>query len=390
MLTSLQFPRDLPVQKFLDEYWQKQPLLLKNALANFKDPLSPEELAGFACEKEIPSRLVLEHGKQPWEVRHGPFTEADFTSLPASHYCLLVQDMNRQIPALDQLLDAFGFLPAWRMDDVMVSYAAPHGTVGPHTDQYDVFLLQGMGSRVWQINSRATGDAELIQGLDLKILRNFKAEQEWLLEPGDILYLPPGIQHHGVSDKPSMTYSIGFRAPTQLELLGDYIDQRTLNDYAHNERFIDPALTTKDNSGEITADALNDIETMLHNLPGNRADIQAWFGQLITSTSTGSQPVPLHAKGKINDFISLFRTSGHLTREMQSRFAYIENKDSTSIFIDGEKLRLTGQQAELAKIICNRRRYNFTELEELLKDESCADLLCAWFEDGLLHINEDE
>ncbi|NNG13639.1 MAG: cupin domain-containing protein, partial [Gammaproteobacteria bacterium] len=145
MISSINFPDGIDAKIFVRDYWQKKPLLIKNALPGFTDPLTPEELAGLACEEGIASRLICEHGETPWQVKHGPFSEDDFTSLPESHYTFLVQDLNRYIPELNQLLDNFNFLPSWRIDDVMASYAAPHGTVGPHTDQYDVFLIQGLG-----------------------------------------------------------------------------------------------------------------------------------------------------------------------------------------------------------------------------------------------------
>lgn len=394
MPITLTFPNGMSHDEFLHDYWQKKPLHIPAALTGFQDPLEPEELAGLACEDEIAARIILDNGNNDWQVRHNPFTENDFTSLPETHWTVLVQDLNKHISELNLLLEAFSFLPAWRIDDVMVSYAAPHGGVGPHTDQYDVFLLQGMGTRRWQINSSkkssAKDDEELITGIDLKILKNFNPEQEFLLQPGDMLYLPPGVQHYGVSDEPCMTYSIGLRAPSQLELLGDYIDQCTLkqND-APELRYRDPSLT-KNNSGEITADAINNIAGLIKNIPSNDADIKQWFGQFITSTLHELDAIPLESEIDSEDFLQHIQQGETLYRNAASRFAYIENTDSTDIYIDSSAVNLSGAKASIAKHICNHRQFTENDLSDWLVNPQCLGLLSAWYEIGLLEFANDE
>ncbi|WP_293674967.1 cupin domain-containing protein, partial [Thiolapillus sp.] len=180
---QLQLPSSISVQDFLDHYWQKQPLLMRNAIQNYDFYLTPEELAGLACEEEVESRMVLRHGEQDWELRHGPFDEETFTRLPE----------------VAQLLQAFQFIPSWRFDDIMVSYAVTGGSVGPHTDTYDVFLIQASGKRRWQIGNRAGSDA-LLPDLPVRILEKFAPEETWTLEPGDVLYLPLGVAHWGVAE----------------------------------------------------------------------------------------------------------------------------------------------------------------------------------------------
>ena len=198
----------MPVAKFLRDYWQKKPLLVRGAFPGFRDPISPDELAGLACEDGVESRIVREKGKTPWEVTWGPHEESRFTKLPERGWTVLVQEVNRWVPEAALLLDCFAFIPNVRVDDVMVSYAVPGGNVGPHLDSYDVFLVQGQGKRRWKFHTKPTKDVELVPDLDLRVLARFRPDVDEVLEPGDMLYLPPGFAHHGVAVTPCLTYSI--------------------------------------------------------------------------------------------------------------------------------------------------------------------------------------
>ncbi|MEO0422738.1 MAG: cupin domain-containing protein [Pseudomonadota bacterium] len=206
---------------FLSQYWQRKPLLIRQALPGWANPLEPQELAGLALEEEIESRLVLEHGTSPWELRHGPFSELTFAELPETGWTLLVQGLDLWVPEVAALLDRFDFIPRWRLDDVMASLAAPGGSVGPHFDQYDVFLLQVVGERRWQVGALCDERTPLLKDTDLKILAEFTPEHEWLLRPGDMLYLPPRVSHWGVAHTKCVTYSVGFRSPSVADMLAD-------------------------------------------------------------------------------------------------------------------------------------------------------------------------
>jgi 50S ribosomal protein L16 3-hydroxylase len=388
MIRPINFPEGIDAEVFVRDYWQKKPLFIKNALPGFSDPLTPEELAGLACEEGIASRLIREHGETPWQVRHGPFSEDDFTSLPASHYTFLVQDLNRYLPDLNQLLDSFNFLPAWRIDDVMASYAAPYGTVGPHTDQYDVFLIQGLGTRVWQINTQLGDDEKLIPGIDLRILAEFEAEQEFVMQPGDMLYLPPGVQHHGISDAPCMTYSVGFRAATQLELLGDYIDQRTLHS-CDEVRFRDGAIEADTHSGEIKPAARQRIRDMIRQIPGSDEEIDDWFARFITYTGVRLENgIPLTSNTDPVLFLELCASHQQLFRDTQSRFAYIEAEHGLQLYIDGESAPVTTGQAELVRLLCDQRQYDCETLSPYLQQADNVGLLCSWWENGLIYFDD--
>lgn len=218
----IRFPEGIDAEIFLRDYWQQKPLLIRQGLPGFHSPLEPDELAGLALEEEVESRLVMEQGfNSPWELHHGPFTEKHFAKLPQSPWTLLVQGVDLWVPEVRAIIAEFPFLPRWRIDDIMVSYANDGGSVGPHFDYYDVFLIQGHGQRRWSIGQLCDEHTPRRSDTALKILSDFSAQESWLLEPGDILYLPPCIAHHGVALGECMTYSLGFRAPTAGEMLDD-------------------------------------------------------------------------------------------------------------------------------------------------------------------------
>src|SRR5690606_32440789 len=219
----LQILGGISAREFLRDYWQKKPLLIRQAIPDFQNPLSPDELAGLSLEEEVESRLVIEHGDSPWELRRGPFAEDTYQQLPERDWTLLVQAVDQLVPEVAELLQHFRFLPNWRIDDVMISYATDGGGVGPHFDNYDVFLLQAHGRRRWRIGRQK--DKTLRPGLPLKILAAFEPEEEHVLEPGDMLYLPPGWAHDGIAEGECMTYSIGFRSPNGAQLAHEVLQR---------------------------------------------------------------------------------------------------------------------------------------------------------------------
>ena len=257
---------DFDSDSFIRDYWQKKPCIIRQAFADIESPISPEELAGLACEEEVHSRLILEKASDtPWQLRYGPFNESDFTTLPDSHYSLLVFECEKWIPEFADLLEAFKFVPCWRIDDVMTSYAPPGGSVGPHVDEYDVFLLQLQGNRRWQFDESRMNDPVLMPELDLAILQSFESEQEAILEPGDILYLPPGVAHHGIAVDACLTCSIGFRAPSATETLESValeIDRQNLG----KARYSDASLETNRYPGEITKLEIERFRQLVLNL----------------------------------------------------------------------------------------------------------------------------
>lgn len=264
--------------RFLREVWHKQPLLIRNAVPGFAGLLSPDEMLHLAARDDVESRLVQGSGSG-WQLSHGPFRTNHFRRLPKTAWTLLVQSLNHVLPEADALLAQFSFIPHARLDDLMASYAVPGGSVGPHFDSYDVFLLQGQGHRRWQL-SRQT-DLALLDDAPLKILRHFEAADEWVLGPGDMLYLPPHVAHYGVAVDACMTYSIGFRAPTAEELAQGFLahlqDTLTLEG-----RYADPDLRLQAHPGEISRAMLAQIGELIARIQWGRRDIAEFAGRYLS------------------------------------------------------------------------------------------------------------
>lgn len=379
----------LSAEEFLQQYWQKKPLLIRQAIPDYVTPLSPDELAGLACEQEVESRLILEKDADtPWKLEHGPFLETRFFQLPATHWTLLIQKANQLFPQLAELLDQFNFIPNWRVDDVMVSYAPAFGSVGPHLDQYDVFLLQGLGTRRWQIGTRDNSQTPLLENTELQILREFTPEQDWLLEPGDMLYLPPNVAHHGVAQEDCMTFSIGFRAPRYNELLTAWTDDQTLQlpDRLHYQ---DPDLQVATHNGEITATALEKIRTLIRQQFIKDQDIDRWFGQYITEPAAEQPPYEAETCLSTEQFQSSLSEYGALWRSEYSRFAFIRENDIVWLYVDGQEFELGAEYAGLVALLCDHRRYQVNEIQPHLFNMEPFDLLTSLYNLGAVEFPDD-
>ncbi len=265
-------------QQFLSEYWQKKPLLIRQAFPDFDDFLTSNELAGLACEEAAQSRLVLKQRGQ-WKLEAGPFAESRFAKLPKKDWTLLVQGINHFVPEAVNLLQQFNFIPSARLDDLMVSYAPDGGGVGPHFDSYDVFLLQGQGKRLWRISDQT--DSALVKDAPLKILQNFQTQQEWLLETGDMLYLPPQYAHWGIAVGDCMTYSIGFRAPSAQELATEFLGY--LQERTHLQGlYADPDLQLQTHPAQISVQMVGKVAAMLQAITWQNQDVASFLGQYLT------------------------------------------------------------------------------------------------------------
>lgn len=396
MALSLTLPGGMSTETFLRDYWQKQPLLIKGAFAGFETPLSPEEVAGMACEVGIESRLILDRsgerdGTPPWQLRHGPFDEALFAELPQSHWTLLIQEVHKYVPQLAQLLEAFRFIPNWRVDDIMVSYSPVDGSVGPHVDQYDVFLLQGLGRKRWQVSQAEVSEADLIAGVDLRILSHFDAEQSWELETGDMLYLPPGVIHHGVALGDSLTYSIGFRAPSECDMIAsfvDYLAQARLP----GRHYCDPDLALQQHPGEISSAALQRVREIITSMPVMDDDIARWFGQVVTESKSGDHAEPLSQPLEVDVFTLRFKQGDTLWRCELSRFACIDCSDQSAtvlLFVAGQVETLPLSMKEAVFLLCDQRQHRAAEWRELLASQENCVLLCRLYNAGHLYFEND-
>ena len=267
---------------FLRDHWQKRPLLIRNPWDEWANPLAPEELAGLACEKGSEARLIVAK-HDALKVKHGPFKRSRFTKLGKHPWTLLVQAVDRVVPEVATLRRAFRFIPDWRIDDVMVSYASDGGGVGAHFDQYDVFLVQGLGQRRWQIGALCDASTALVPHQDLRLLADFEPTEEWTLDPGDMLYLPPRIAHKGVAvGDDCMTYSVGFRAPSRSELIAHFCDH-VLAELDEDDRYADPDLELQDDASSISDTALDRLHAMVLEKMQDREDFARWLAAYVSA-----------------------------------------------------------------------------------------------------------
>ncbi len=382
-MLTLRFPAGLSAKTFLTDYWQHSPLLMRQAIPDFHCRLHAETLAGLACEEEVESRLVLEtHGSSPWEVHYGPFREGDFSSLPPTNWTLMVQDVDKHLPEIARLVDCFDFLPSWRFDDVMVSYAVDQGSVGPHIDDYDVFLFQAAGKRHWKIQIQQISEADYIPGIDLRVLPEFETEQEWLLEPGDILYLPPHVAHWGIAEGESLTCSIGYRAPALRDMVTswceDLVEQRM-----PTERYRDGRLIIQESASEIRPQVIKQLDELLSGfLRCNIEDRRHWFGRFITEQKQNLFVEPAAVKLEPLDFLNQLRELGVIHRNHCSRMAFSRGKHSDSLFVNGAEYTLAVQHGGFLPVLTHYRDLHFGYLEAWLEQQDCLKLACDLYNDG--------
>ncbi|MDR0208219.1 MAG: cupin domain-containing protein [Pseudomonas putida] len=379
--TPLQLLGGLTAREFLRDYWQKKPLLVRQAFPDFESPIDPDELAGLALEEEVESRLVLEHGERPWELRRGPFAEDTFATLPERDWTLLVQAVDQFVPEVAELLEHFRFLPSWRIDDVMVSFAAPGGSVGPHFDNYDVFLLQGHGKRNWKVGQMCDSDSPLLEHTDLRILAEFEQSGEWSLEPGDMLYLPPRQAHYGVAEDDCLTYSVGFRAPSAAEVLTHFTDflSQFLPD---EERYSDADAQPAADPHQIQHDALDRLKSLLAEHMGDERLLLTWFGQFMTEPR-----YPELVSGEElseEDLIDSLEQGAILIRNPSARMAWSEVDDNLLLFASGQSRLLSGHLRELLKLVCAADALHIENLVQWLEDEEGLTLLCQLVKQGSL------
>ncbi|MEC9412036.1 MAG: cupin domain-containing protein [Pseudomonadota bacterium] len=379
------FNTGLSQQAFLDQYWQKKPLLIRQAFPDFESPITPDELAGFACQDDIESRLIEEHTNSgPWKCRHGPFSEDDFSELPESHWTLLVQDMDKHEPVLADITRQFSFIPEWRRDDLMISYAPVGGSVGPHTDGYDVFLLQAKGTRRWQIGAEPILDTDLIDGLDLKILAEFNADESWDLEPGDMLYLPPHFAHHGVAMNDCMTFSIGFRAPTQTEVLDAYLQE--LAESVFGERhYSDPDLRLNVSETQIDGAAIARFkQSLIDTINHSDALLQSALGRLVTQTKPSLEWLAdeYHTDDNTLSISAQFEAGVELQRNPYIRLAWTAAEQNIFLFVAGEKLVVDPSYKAVVDILTGSSAIKGEQWRLLQQHEGAERVLSSLVEQG--------
>lgn len=373
---------------FLREYWQKQPLLIRNPWKCWTNPLEPDQLAGLACEEEVESRLISRM-RDTWTVEHGPFAESRLSALGGTRWTLLVQAVDHYEPAVSALIAPFRFVPNWRIDDVMVSYAADQGGTGPHFDRYDVFLIQGLGRRRWQIGGHCDEASETVPHDDLRLLANFEAGEEWILEPGDILYVPPGISHNGVAvGNDCMTYSIGFRAPSRGELIAQW-SEHLLAELPDDDRYGDPDLRAQDNPGEIGAQAIARLHAMVTETMLDRDAFARWFGEYTSARKYPDVDWRPEQPVSQRDLHERLAANVPLRRNPASRFSFIRQAAGPLLlFVDGRCFECGEESAAFAERLCAEDRVVIDP--GLIGSEAAMALLVELFNEGSLAFDEED
>ncbi len=334
---------------FLRTHWQKRPLLVKQALPEFRGIIDERELFALARRPDAISRLVVEHPRTKrgrWELHEGPFEDLAPSDLPADHWSLLVQGVEGLHPGGWALLQEFAFIPAARVDDLMISYAADGGSVGPHEDLYDVFLLQGPGRRRWQISTH--GDHAFDPTAPIKILKKFKAEKEYLLEPGDMLYLPPGVAHLGIAEGPGFTYSIGFVAPSHESLLQNflaYLGQRLEPTIDPHAMYEDPHLKQTSHPLALGHQMISTVERLLTRIHWNRAQVEEFLGRLLTGPKPHVQFARPQPPISRSTFAQRLRGDGSLGLALPTRG--LLDARGRHVFLNGEMHSVAAKTARL-------------------------------------------
>ncbi len=390
---ALQLLGGLTPEQFLAEYWHKKPLLIKNAIPDFQGLLSPEELAGLACEDEVQSRIV-EEINGTWHASHGPFDDEDFARLPDKpdpqhRWTLLVQSVNHYLPEANALLQQFNFIPHARLDDLMVSYAPDGGGVGPHFDSYDVFLLQGQGKRLWRVSEQT--DLSLVAGAPLRILKNFETSQAWVLEAGDMLYLPPHLAHWGIAisdgSTDCMTYSIGFRAPKNQELAVEFLgymqDKMTQEKISIAGMYEDADLCQQTHAAEISDAMVAKVADTLQKIQWSHQDIADFLG---TYLSEPKPDVVFDANKKISfsNFCKNLVRNG-ITLDLKSQMLFTGN----TFYLNGESVTVVAESASAFTTLADTRTLNASDFSQHpISDETLLLQLRDWYLAGFLHFNE--
>ena len=383
---------NLDINDFLKNYWQKKPLLIRAAFPNYQTPISPDELAGLACEDFVESRIIYEDDSHDlaakWNLENGPFEESRFSTLPESHWTLLIQGLNKISPEFDDLLHQFNFIPSWRVDDLMASYAAQDGSVGPHTDNYDVFLLQASGRRKWMISEKAVTADNIEKDIPVKIIKNFKAESEWILEAGDMLYLPENVAHYGIGMDNCMTFSIGFRSPSHADLLTGYVDDH-ITELTDNLRFQDPQLTTDQKPGEISSAAIDKVQEILLSQFKDKSKVADWFGRYITDYLNDFED---HEENNLSsiEFLDTFKHRNFLRRVSSVRANYLINETGAiTLFINGAEYNIKHDIDEIVKIFCNQHLYTYQDIKQILDNKNSLEFLSEIYNNGCLEFSDE-
>jgi len=362
----------LSPRQFMKRHWQRKPLLVRGAVPGMQPIADRAELFALAARDEVESRLVEQQGDGRWSMRRGPFTRRALPPLARPRWTLLVQGVDLHVDAAHELLQRFRFVPEARLDDLMVSWASDGGGVGPHFDSYDVFLLQAQGRRRWRFGKQQ--DLTLREGVPLKILENFEPQEEYVLEPGDMLYLPPRYAHDGIAEGECQTYSIGFRAPRRGELARELLLRLSEDaaEAAGEAMYRDASQCAVREAGAIPAELERFAQDALKAALKDPHALARALGEYLSEPKPNvwfdAGPVP--------------RGSRPLQLDRRTRMLY----DGRHLFINGESWRASGPDARLMRKLADERRLDTADLARA--SDEALELLASWCEAGWMHEEE--
>jgi 50S ribosomal protein L16 3-hydroxylase len=388
MMEPLTHLGELTVEEFIADYWQKKPVCIRNGIAFQEALIAVDELAGLALEPEVESRLIENKGDiKNWQVIHGPLSEADFNKERDFPWTLLVQGVDCFVPEVHDFLAKFRFLPSWRLDDLMISYATKGAGVGAHYDRYDVFLIQGEGQRQWQVGQTCNENSALMVHDQLSLLQNFELSEEFILNPGDMLYIPPLVAHKGVAlSDVCVTYSVGFRSPSHGDVLTTFADERSM-DISADLRLKDHGFTS--NSGEISALDVEGLMQLMRDqiTPENVAQ---WFGKHSTEAKYPALDMAEEAMDQtelesiISDAYGVLRVSEGV------RLAYTWQGDGgLTLFVQGEALPCPPDATAFVEAIANQWLLEVDEMAPLVANDAAMAMLLILHNQGYLYFADE-
>ncbi|QFU22990.1 cupin domain-containing protein [Shewanella eurypsychrophilus] len=373
---------ELTVERFLKEYWQKKPLVIRQGFNKFKDLLTPEEMAGLACDELVESRRVYK-SEGEWQAEFGPFES--YEHLGESDWTLIVQALNNWLPDAEKLIQCFDFIPRWRFDDVMVSYATPGGGVGPHIDLYDVFICQGSGRRRWRVGDRGP-HKEFAAHPALLHTEAFEPIIDVELLPGDILYLPPGYPHDGVTLEASMSFSVGYRTASAKDMVSALADHLIDNELGC-EQIEDPDRELSHQSGRVNATDLARIKAQLLATLDDKL-ISEFSGRYLTNSKC-ELDLPEDNLGFQCDDVREMLNQHELTRLGGLKVLYFDASVSQGVFyINGEQVTLSSELAGVIPVLCDNQMLSAARLSTWLANPTFIEKLTDWINNGYWYFEE--
>jgi 50S ribosomal protein L16 3-hydroxylase len=366
-------------RQFMRRYWQKKPLLIRQAMPGLAAPLSREDVFELADLDDVESRLIT-HFRNTWNLEHGPFSPDELPSVKKREWTLLVQGVNLHDDRAHALMNRFRFIPDARLDDLMISYATDGGGVGPHFDSYDVFLLQVHGKRRWRIGAQR--DLSLKAGLPLKVLQHFEPEEEWVLEPGDMLYLPPHIAHDGIAEGECMTCSIGFRAPSTHELTAQFLYHlaERIGDTPSakgNARYRDPSQEPAEHPAALPSLLVERVGAILANVEWNEKDVAAFLGTYLSEPKSNVVFDPPDRAMNEQKFVDRAKKTG-IKLDKKTILLY----DERSYFVNGEQSALSAKSKKWLPELADKRVLEAKRFVTLTDDSAMTSLLYEWYRAG--------